>query len=72
MNSSIKLYVGQKQTKFCRIGGYYPLSFFAKITGATLYIVHLSTKEGPELIEKLRGEGINIVLNLSAISGYEL
>ncbi|MGI6581520.1 MAG: dihydroorotase [Erysipelotrichaceae bacterium] len=36
-------------------------AYFAKITGATLYIVHLSTKEGPELIEKLRGEGINII-----------
>lgn len=37
-------------------------AYYAKITGATLYIVHLSTKEGPELIERLKGDGINIIV----------
>jgi dihydropyrimidinase len=35
--------------------------YFSKVTGCPVYVVHMSAKEGPGMIAKLRGEGANMV-----------
>lgn len=34
--------------------------YLAKVTGCPVYVVHMSTAEGPELAARLRGEGANL------------
>lgn len=36
--------------------------YLAKETGCPLYVVHMSTKEGPSVVAKLRGEGADITI----------
>lgn len=46
---------------FCEVEPLIRCGYFAKVTGCPVYVVHMSVKEGPEIIAKLRGEGVNIV-----------
>lgn len=46
---------------FCEIEPLIRCGYFAKITGCPVFVVHMSVKEGPDIIGKLRGEGVNIV-----------
>lgn len=36
--------------------------YLAKETGCPLYVVHMSTKEGPEISSRLKGEGVDITV----------
>jgi dihydropyrimidinase len=45
----------------CEIESILRCGYFAKITGCPVYVVHMSTKEGPEIVGRLRGEGVDIV-----------
>lgn len=37
-------------------------AYFAKVNNCPMYIVHLSTQEGPDLVKRLQGEGIDITV----------
>lgn len=34
--------------------------YLAKVTGCPIYMVHMSAKEGPEVVVRLKGEGVDI------------
>lgn len=46
---------------FCEIEPLIRYGYFAQVTGCPVYVVHMSVKEGPGIIAKLRGEGVNII-----------
>lgn len=35
--------------------------YFAKVTGCPLYIVHMTVREGPDVIRKAKAEGVNVI-----------
>lgn len=46
---------------FCEIEPLIRCAYFAKVAGCSVYVVHMSVGEGPDIIAKLRGEGVNII-----------
>jgi dihydroorotase-like cyclic amidohydrolase len=40
----------------------YRCGYFAKITGCPVYVVHMTVKEGPDVIREIRGQGVNIIV----------
>ena len=51
----------ETRPNFCEIEPLIRCGYFAKVTGCPVYVVHMSVKEGPDIIAKLRGEGVNII-----------
>ena len=46
---------------FCEIEPLIRCGYFAKITGCPVYVVHMSVKEGPSMVVKLRADGVNMI-----------
>lgn len=61
VNENKKVSWYETRPNFCEIEPLIRCGYFAKVTGCPVYVVHMSAKEGPDTIAKLRGEGINIV-----------
>jgi dihydroorotase (multifunctional complex type) len=51
----------ETRPNFCEIEPLIRCGYFSKITGCPVYVVHMSVKEGPEIVAKLKGEGVKIV-----------